>query len=42
MVVLRDDGHFNGERMVMLKGQWWSVYLRENGHVIEVVTLMKG
>ena len=31
---------FNGWRMVMLRR--WAVLRRENGHVIEVVTLMEG
>ena len=33
-------GHFNGEKMITL--QRWSVYWKENGHVTEVVTLIKG
>ena len=33
-------GHFNGGRMVML--QKWSLYWTENGHVTDVVSLMKG
>ena len=31
---------FNGLRMIML--QRWTVLLRENGHVTEVVSLMEG
>ena len=33
-------GHFNGGRMVML--QTWSLYWRENGHVMDVVNFMDG
>ena len=35
----RDD-HFNGGKMVRL--QRWPVYLKEKGHVTEVVSYMEG
>ena len=33
-------GHFNGGRMVIL--QRWSLYWREYGHVMDVVSFMEG
>ena len=44
---MRENGHVtedvsNGLRKVMSEGQRWSVYWRENSHVIEVASLKKG
>ena len=43
---MRENGHVtedvtNGGKKVMSEGQRWSVYLRENSHVIEVANLKK-